>query len=212
MCGDVCDGVCDCDGVMQACLQAVEAISTNEATEDALILLCSYVDGSRGMLYSQVLKFLSPMRNDPVLPLLTFKDSDYDSLDNLFEAVDQEASPEMTAHLLHAILKAQVKSSFHKINVHAAMTPTDIKELFAPVLEQAELLQNTYRLVVERVSSAISVVSSPHRRESMGSVTMRGGFIAVGGSPEASLDTSATAVLQSRTPFVTVSGELLTVP
>jgi len=184
----------------------------NEATEDALLLLCNYVDGSHGKLYSQVLKFLSPMRNDPVLPLLTFKDSDYNSMDELFEAADRDSSPEMTAHLLHAILKAQVKSSFYKINVHAAMTPTDIKELFAPVLQQAEVLQNTYRLVMERVSSATSVVTSPHRRESMGSVVIRGGFVAVGESPEASLDTSTTAALQSRTPFVTVSNREPTEP
>ena len=176
----------------------------NEAKEDALLLLCNYMDGSRGKLFNQVLQYLCPMRNDPVLPLLTFEDPDHESLDELFEKAGSEATAEMTAHLLHAILKAQVKSSFYKINVHAAMTPADIKKLFAPVVQQAELLQTTYRQVLERVSSAHSgTVSSPQRKESIGGV-VRGGFVAVGGDPEESINEGIT-VLPPRTPFVTVS-------
>ena len=168
----------------------------NEATEDALLLLCSYIDG-HGKLYSQVLRFLCPMKNDPVLPLLTFDDPNISSLDKLFEKAEEEKTPEITAQLLHAILKAQVKSSFYKINVHAAMTPEEIKKLFAPVVKQADLLQDTYTQVLERVASAASVTSL-HRRESTGA-TIRGGYVS-----DTSLDESLT-VLPNRTPFVTVS-------
>ena len=160
----------------------------NKATEDGLLLLCNYIDGSHGKLYSQVLRFLCPMRNDPVLPLLTFDDPNISSLDKLFEMANEESTPEMTAQLLHAILKAQVKSSFYKINIHAAMTPAEIKKLFAPVVMQADLLQDTYKQVLERVASTASVMSV-HRRES---------------TSDTSLDESLT-MLPNRTPFVTVS-------
>ena len=173
----------------------------NKATEDALLLLCNYIDGSHGKLYSQVLKFLCLMRNDPYLPLLTFDDPNFSSLDKLFEIAEEEKTPEMTAQLLHAILKAQVKSAFYKINVHAAMSPTEIMKLFAPVVKQADLLQDTYKQVLERVASTASV-TSVHRRKSTGT-TIRGGFVSVG-SPDTSLDESLT-VLLNRTPFVTVS-------
>ena len=172
----------------------------NEATEDALLLLCNYTDG-HGKLYDQVLRFLCPMRNDPVLPVLTFDDPNISSLDKLFEMAEEGKTPEMTAQLLHAILKAQVKSSFYKINVHAAMTPAEIKKLFAPVVKQADLLQDTCKQVLERVAGTASV-TSVHRRESTGT-TIRGGFVSVG-SPDISLDESLT-VLLNRTPFVTVS-------
>ena len=173
----------------------------NKASEDALLLLCNYIDGSHGKLYIQVLKFLCPMRNDPVLPLLTFDDPNFSSLEKLFEMAEEEKTPEMTAQLLHAILKVQVKSSFYKINVHAAMTPAEIKKLFTPVVKQAELLEDKYKQVLERVASTASV-TSVHWRESTGA-TIRGEFISVGSS-DTNLDESLT-VLPNRTPFVTVS-------
>lgn len=49
-----------------------------------------------------------------------------------------------TAELLHAVLTAQLKSTFHKINVHAAMTPADVQKYFKPVFEQADALKEAF--------------------------------------------------------------------
>ena len=53
--------------------------------------------------------------------------------------------PQSTAHLLHGILNAQITPTFHKVNVHAAMTPGDIKKHFEPVFSQARVLQEAYQ-------------------------------------------------------------------
>lgn len=53
-------------------------------------------------------------------------------------------SPQATANLLYAVLTAQLKSTFHKINVHAAMTPADIQKYFNPVFEQANALKEAF--------------------------------------------------------------------
>ena len=50
----------------------------------------------------------------------------------------------MTAKLLHGVLTAQIRPTFHKINVHAAMTPEDILTELTPVFEQARLLREAY--------------------------------------------------------------------
>ena len=47
-----------------------------------------------------------------------------------------------TAKLLYALLAAQLKPTFHKINVHAAMTPADIWHRFEPAFEQAKMLKD----------------------------------------------------------------------
>lgn len=48
------------------------------------------------------------------------------------------------ARLLYGVLTAQVKATFHKINVHAAMTPSDIWEEFRPVFHQAKVLREAF--------------------------------------------------------------------
>ena len=50
-----------------------------------------------------------------------------------------------TASLLHGVLSAQLKPTFHKVNVHAAMTPTDILSCFEPVFKQARMLREAYQ-------------------------------------------------------------------
>ncbi len=57
--------------------------------------------------------------------------------------------------LLHAVLCAQIKPTFHKINIHAAMTPSDIQEHFKPVFEQAKELSDAYHKSKERVVDSV---------------------------------------------------------
>ena len=45
-----------------------------------------------------------------------------------------------TARLFYRILFTQIKPTFHKLNVHAAMTPTDIWNQLEPVFTQAKKL------------------------------------------------------------------------
>ncbi len=164
----------------QACLQAVENMCSGEVSMESLLLLCNHSDGTHGYLYSQLHEYLRPMRNDPVVPLLTRRtpcgatpaipaDQPH-PLEQLFEEAEREGTPEAFARLLQAILTAQVQPTFHKINVHAAMTPTEIRQLFEPVFSQAQLLQHTYRRKMERIRSEESMAAvNAKRRESIAS-------------------------------------------
>ena len=49
-----------------------------------------------------------------------------------------------TASLLYGVLNAQIKPTFHKLNVHAAMTPADIWNHLNPVFTQAKKLQDAF--------------------------------------------------------------------
>ena len=42
------------------------------------------------------------------------------------------------------MLSAQIKPTFYKLNVHAAMTPADIWNHFEPVFAQAKVLQEAF--------------------------------------------------------------------
>ena len=127
------------------CVHAVESLSSGDINENALLALCNH-----GKFHAQLKKLLHPMRNDPMVPLLTFKD---DSLDKLFDSVEISDSPEKIACLLEAIFTARMTPTFHKINVHAAMTPAKIKSSFQPVFAQARLLHTTYQEKLSRVKS-----------------------------------------------------------
>lgn len=161
---------------------------SGDVSVDALLLLCNLADGTHGKLYSQLTGYLAPMRSDPVVPLLTFKDPLVCSLEELFAEADIEGGPETMARLLHAILMAQVAPTFHKINVHAAMTPSEIKKLFEPVFRQAKLLQDTYQ---QRKVQRGKEESLGKRRESTAS--------------RSSNISSASLNDPEMTPFVTVS-------
>ena len=55
-----------------------------------------------------------------------------------------------TAKLLNAVLCATIKPTFHKINVHAAMTPAEIEQHFKPAFQQAKELRDAYHRSKER--------------------------------------------------------------
>lgn len=113
--------------------------------------LCSLLDSSHSW-YSELKKCLSPIRDNPIRSMLMFdKKPLMASLDELFAKAEKENTPETTAHLLQALLVAKVDSTFYKINVHAAMTPAEIKNHLVPVFNQAEILQKFHEEKLERV-------------------------------------------------------------
>lgn len=100
------------------------------------------------------------MKDDPVVTLLTVKHGP--SMEELFDAAELECSAQVfvehaymcvitcdtlqaTAELLYALLTAKPMSTFHKLNVHAAMTPADIQKHFKPIFEQANTLKEAFK-------------------------------------------------------------------
>ena len=57
------------------------------------------------------------------------------------------------ADLLHCILTAQPASTFHKISMHAAMTPRDIEEKLRSAFQQATVLKASYESSYRKESS-----------------------------------------------------------
>ena len=51
-----------------------------------------------------------------------------------------------TASLLYGVLFAQIKPTFHKLNIHTAMTATDIWNYLEPVFSQAKVLQEAFKM------------------------------------------------------------------
>jgi hypothetical protein len=84
------------------------------------------------------------MRNNPVISLLLCKAEPACRLEDLFDKAATEDTPEAMAQLLFAILQAQVQLTFYKINVHAAMTPAEVKREFKPVLNRARGLMKAF--------------------------------------------------------------------
>ena len=128
---------------------------------DSLLLLCNYTDDVHGKLYTQINGYLKPMRKYPVVPLLTFKEPQGFTLKELFDEAVRCNTPMATARLLQAVLSAEVESTFHKINVHAALTPDKIKEMLEPVFRQAEHLQDTAQSTTDSPSSSLYFTNSP---------------------------------------------------
>ena len=50
----------------------------------------------------------------------------------------------MTASLLQAVMVSEVKPTFYKINVHAALTPDQILCHLQPAIEQANYFKEAY--------------------------------------------------------------------
>ena len=110
----------------------------DEVNLQYLLLLCNY---NGGLLCSKInKKYLSTLRNNPVLALLSFKNR---PIEKFFTDAEND-SQENTAYLLKAILFAESNSTFHKINIHAALTPMDLKRLMNPAMEQAQKLQQAF--------------------------------------------------------------------
>jgi hypothetical protein len=132
--------------IFQACLEAVQNLSSDDIKIDAVSLLCSKFHGL-------LKEYLEPMGDNPMIPLLKYQPISNPgnqmspapdcSIETLFTKAKEENSPEATACLLYAILSAKVDSTFHKINVHAAMTPAVVKKHFEPIFDQARYFQES---------------------------------------------------------------------
>lgn len=69
-------------------------------SEDSLELLCQLHDGNH-QLYTQLKDYLLPMKDDPVVALLTLRESHFKShvsIEQLFEKAQEEDSPEVSDH------------------------------------------------------------------------------------------------------------------
>ena len=80
---------------MQACVQAVENVTsgTGNIEKESLLFLCQFQDGSHGKFYSHLMKQLLPMRDDPVIALLTVKHGP--PIKNLFDTAEVENNAEV---------------------------------------------------------------------------------------------------------------------
>ena len=141
-------------------MKAIEAICLDDVSIDSLLLLCDYTHGTCKDLYSQLGTALLPMRNDPILPLLIVKKPCVDSLDHLFDEAEKKQGLEATAALLQGILLADVKPAFHKVNVHAALTTSDVEKLLEPAFSQAEVMQNAYQQRLQSVKGKETVLTT----------------------------------------------------
>ena len=93
------------------------------------------------------------MRNDSIIGLLTVTDSLNAQLDELFANAEEDKSPKSTSRLLQAILCAKLNSTFHKINVHAAMTPIEVRNELEPALTQAHTMLSIHEKIIDRAES-----------------------------------------------------------
>ena len=126
---------------MQVCLDSLQAVYPGDVKMDALMRLCNYNNGS---LCSTINKCLCSLKlsENPLFSMIT--SSKYHGCSFKELIADIEKGLEHTAFLLEAILLAEVGSTFHKINIHAALTPVDIITLLEPAIKQAQLLQETF--------------------------------------------------------------------
>ena len=67
-------------------------------SEDSLLYLCQLPDGSHGQLYTQLKEYLLPMKDDPVVALLTLRESHFKrhvTIEQLFEKAQQDGNAEV---------------------------------------------------------------------------------------------------------------------
>ena len=65
-----------------------------------------------------------------------------------------------TASLLHAVMVSEIRSTFYKINVHAALTPEKIWDYLKPAIDQANKLKEAYKGAVgQRMSLHLPFVT-----------------------------------------------------
>ena len=111
-------------------------------SEDALLPLCS--DEILCELINDHLHH--KMRYNPLVPLLVYNGNEMGYVKTLFDETANNYTPKATSRLLHAVLLAEMKPVFYKINIHAALTPSQVKDLFNPAIEQAKILEKICKL------------------------------------------------------------------
>ena len=73
-----------------------------------------------------------------------------------------------TADLLHCILTAQPASTFHKISVHAAMTPADIEGYLRSAFDKADVLKVSYEKKVSQQDHQEKPIGTNQRTQTLG--------------------------------------------
>lgn len=124
--------------MLQVFFEAIQRLSSGEVCRDTLMEICSC------KMFTEKLKiFLKEMRNYAIVPfLVTNDDVDFEAL---FDQAEKEDTPGNLSHLLYSILLAEVKPSFYKINIHAAMTPSDIKNQLDPIFKRADIMLKMHK-------------------------------------------------------------------
>lgn len=143
---------------LQVCSEAYDDVKSGKITVDLLHLLCNLSDDN-GKYYVQISQNLLRMKDLPVMNLLEYKpvnmsgDTRSDAngflvpiqpIEEFFAKLEQDVTLQSTVQLIYAILLSQVKPTFHKINVHAAMTPDDVRLQLEPAIHQAYKLQERF--------------------------------------------------------------------
>lgn len=98
--------------------------------------------------------YLVELEKQPIVCLLVFNDL---PLVNYFSEEKEKNTPEALAHLIYALLLANVKSTFHKINIHAALTPADLELKLVPVFAQAKTLLQMKQDECEETATSVTV-------------------------------------------------------
>jgi hypothetical protein len=135
--------------------KAVKCVEADNPVEESDVVdLCLLQDtlSATGYIYTTLRSELLKMKGSYALPLLTVKGSDK-SLDEVFSVYSALDNKEATGTLLHAVMMSEVKSTFHKINVHSALTPDQIWTLLQPAITQANSLIVAYENSLDKGSS-----------------------------------------------------------
>ena len=174
--------------------------SNEEVSMDSLITLCNYSDDN-GKFYSQLKERLSQMK---VHPLLMLNSKSAKSLEELFHDAEISDSPQATAAFLHALLNSEVQDTFYKINVHAAMTPSEVEHQLKPAFSQAKVLKEKHDQ--QRVEANTSSENTSPLNESFEASSNEGSTPSASASAtttEAPVSTT-TYNMHEEVPFVTV--------
>ena len=78
---------------------------------------------------------------------------------SLHHPLPHKHTKQSTASLLFGVLSAQIKPTFHKMNVHAAMTPDDIWNHLEPVFTQARKLKDAFEKVADQRTLRVPFVT-----------------------------------------------------
>lgn len=118
----------------------MEALNSGASvSEDDLILIGELAcETTRSKQFHSVLRDLMlKLVGDPVLSLIELSEEDREAglkLSTLFASAQYKNNVKDTAKLVHAFLNAKVKSTFHKLNIHAGMLASEDLILHCPLL------------------------------------------------------------------------------
>ncbi len=126
------------------------SFDTSEDIKDHVVCLCNYIVEAPDNFHNNILTYLLSLRNAWFISMLTIQDSCSVPLHQLFDIASKEKNSQHTSTLLSALLYATITSTFHKINVHGAMTQTEITNELKPALVQARKMLDVYSSMIRQ--------------------------------------------------------------